>query len=110
VVDGEIGVEGVRDAKKQSADRYVVETIYSRVKTWWMLQDRARWRTLHLLDHVWYIACACTDHNRFLRKPNNMRAMKTRLKELRTVLRGVLDVAKEQWPEGWCEPCYLQTL
>ncbi len=36
VHDGEIGVQSVKDSKKQSADRYVVEVFYSRVKRWLM--------------------------------------------------------------------------
>jgi hypothetical protein len=55
VHDGEIGVQGVKDSKKQSADRYVVEVFYSRVKRWLMLRDRARWANIHMLDDAWCI-------------------------------------------------------
>jgi hypothetical protein len=91
VHDGEIGVQGVKDTRecmtvrleKQSADRYVVEVFYSRVKRWLMLRDRARWaNNIHMLDDAWCIALAGTDHDRFLRAPNNAAAIQAAMQDL----------------------------
>ncbi len=68
---GEIGVQSVKDSKKQSPDRYVAEVFYSRVKRRLMLRNRKRWANIHMVDDALCIALAGDDHDRFLRFSRN---------------------------------------
>ena len=108
VVGKEIDVDGIRDARKQSADRYVVEIFYSRVKRWGMLQDRASWATIHLLDYVWHIACSASDLDSFLRKPHNLDDMVHQLSSIEATTTAMVIALERQYPAGWPVPCYLQ--
>ena len=72
VQNGEIDATKVKDAKKQSADRYVVETFYARVKRWLILCDRCRYSNIHILDDAWHVACASSDNDKFLREPHDL--------------------------------------
>jgi len=72
VQNGEIDAAKVKDAKKQSADRYVVETFYARVKRWLILCDRCRYSNIHILDDAWHVACASSDNDKFLREPHDL--------------------------------------
>jgi hypothetical protein len=108
VHDGEIGVQGVKDSKKQSADRYVVEVFYSRVKRWLMLRDRARWANIHMLDDAWCIALAGTDHDRFLRAPNNAAAIQAAMRDLAVAINKSTETERAAWPKDTEMPSYMQ--
>ncbi len=105
VHDGEIGVQGVKDSKKQSADRYVAEVFYSRVQRWLML---ARWANIHMLDDTWCIALAGTDHERFLRAPNNAAAIQAAMRDLAVAINKSTETEPAAWPKGTETPSYMQ--
>ncbi len=105
---GEIGVQGVKDSKKQS---YVVEVFYSRVKRWLMLRDRARWANIHILDDAWCIALAGTDHDQFLRAPNNAAAIQAAMRDLAVAMVAInksTETERAAWPKDTEIPSYMQ--
>ena len=63
--------ETIQDAKKQSADRYVVETFFSRVKNFLMLAGKVPVERAWLLERAWVCALAATDLYAPLRKPES---------------------------------------
>lgn len=108
VRNGRIGVEGVRDSRKQSADRYVVEVFFSRVKMFSMLKDRAPWAVIKFLDDVWHMALAATDLNGHLRAPHDLQKVEKKLQESAEKLQCEVQEALRQWPNDWEHPSYLQ--
>ena len=107
VVNGAIDVEGVKDSRKQSADRYIVEVFFARVKTYHMLKDRAPWAGIKFLDDAWNIALAATDLNAFLRNPNDVEEVEARLVASASRVRKVVNANRAKWGTT-AVPSYLQ--
>ena len=83
VRDGKISASGANDSKKQSQDRYVVETFFSRVKHWSRLSGVAKWAWFPYLEHIWVCALSNTDLRFPLRLPNNWDSLEQEVKKLK---------------------------
>ena len=51
----------IDDSKKQSQDRYVIETTNSRIKDWDMLVGIAPWAHVKYLNRCFQVACASAE-------------------------------------------------
>jgi hypothetical protein len=65
------------DAKKQSADRYVVETFFSRVKEFRVLSVTVPVERVWMIESAWVCALAATDLYAPLRKPSSWEETQT---------------------------------
>ena len=107
VRNGRIGVEGVKDSRKQSADRYIVEVFFARVKYFALLKDRAHWAVINFMDDVWHMALAVTDLNRHLRPPRDQESTETSLLTSIAELIATVLEARQAWPAHQKMSSYL---
>ena len=108
VRNGRINVDRIKDSRKQSADRYIVEVFFARVKTFAVLKDRAAGGVIKFLDDVWHIALAATDLNKHLRSP--CVHVEEQLRASCESLRAEVLALQRQWPTNKELSSYLQCL
>ena len=92
----------ILDAKKQSADRYVVETFFSRVKNFLMLAGVVPVERAWLLERAWVCALAATDLYAPLREPASWEATQTGIRNSSEQLKESLRNEADGKPVPWC--------
>ena len=108
VKNGHFDAGGIKDSRKQSADRYIVEVFLARVKSFLMLKDRATWATVKFLNDVWRIALAATKLNKHLRKPCDEVEVEEKLRASFQQARDDVLALRRKWPENKDVPSYMQ--